>query len=186
MGGLTEKMTSGVKFIFKTLTKIPIIIVITYAIFNAFAFGLTYFKLLGFSYVVMQTAVENNYLPPQELNTLNKYLDSIADTGVIDNAKIVTKDENGSEKDATERRQYGVPVTVGVSAHYKFIWPLTPREQLSNKNEQFIGMSDNTAFSGFADDGTLQSRREEYENNEKNNIKIVYTVPGLKYYPDMN
>ena len=67
-------MSDGVKFIFKTLLKVPIIILVTYAIFNAFAFSLSYFKILGFSYVAMQTAVENNYLPTQELNTLTTYL----------------------------------------------------------------------------------------------------------------
>lgn len=181
-------MSDSVKFIFRTLIKVPCMIMVAFFIFNMFAFGLTYFKLLGFSYVVMQTAVENNYIPPQELATLNNYLTSISNTGVIDNAKIVVKDSNNSSiKDATEKRQYGMAVTVGVSAHYKFIWPLTPKDQLQNTSDEFIGYGpgQSSAFSGYADSGTLESRRQEIENNTNNNINFVYTIPGLKYYPDL-
>lgn len=179
-------MTDNIKFIFKVLIKVPVMIVALYLVFNAFAFGLTYFKLLGLSYVVMQTAVENNYIPPLELETLSSYLDDIADTGVITEAAIVVEDVNdASIKPATERRQYGSPVTVGVSANYKFIMPLTPKEQLVNPGEGFEGMDKSKSFSGYADDATLESRRQAIEDR-KNNINMIYTVPGLKYYPDLN
>lgn len=181
-------MSDSVKFIFKTLTKIPIIIMVFYFVFNIFAFSFTYFRLLGLSYVVMQTAVENNFIPQEELITLQNYLDSISNTGVIDNVGLVLEDpDNPGIDDATVKRQYGMPVTVGVTAHYKFIWPLTPKDQLKNTDEEFIGYgsNQNSAFSGFADDKTLQDRRLEYEKNENNNINITYTIPGLKYYPDL-
>ncbi len=173
-------MSDSVKFIFKTLIKVPCIIMVSFAIFNAFAFGLTYFKLLGFSYVLMQTAVENNYIPAAEKGTLDSYLQSIASTGVVDNASIVLPDNT--------RKQYGVPVKVGVTAHYRFIWPLTPKDQLNNTSEGFIGYGTGakSSFSGFADGGTLEQRRKAIENNTQNNITIEYTVPGLKYYPDKN
>lgn len=182
-------MAENVKFIFKTLIKVPCIIMVSFFVFNAFAFGLTYFKLLGLSYVVMQTAVENNYIPATELDTLNNYLANISNTGVIDNARIVLSDPNNSSiKDATQKRQYGQPVTVGITAHYRFIWPLTPKDQLANTSDQFIGygQKESSNFSGFADDGTLEERRMEIENNQNNNITLIYTVPGLKYYPDLN
>ena len=181
-------MASSVKSIFKTLLKVPWIIFITYLIFNIFAFGLTYFKLLGFSYVVMQTAVENNYIPPEELDSLNRYLENITDTGVIGDASLVLKDENDSNiRPATEKRQYGMPVTVGVQAQYRFIWPLTPKEQLKSKGDSFIGYGSNTGnFSGYAGDAVLEARREEIADNKDNNINITYTVIGLKYYPDLN
>lgn len=181
-------MRDSVKFIFKTLFKIPVLILTTYAIFNIFAFSLTYFKLLGFSYVVMQTAVENNYIPPQEMNTLNAYLASITNTGVVDSAKLIlTNPNNPSATSASVRRQYGAAITVGVEAHYKFIWPLMPKEQLSNTSEGFIGYGPNanSNFSGFASDAELERRRKELENNKDNNIRIMYTVPGLQYYPDL-
>lgn len=183
-------MSDGVKFIFKTLLKVPIIIVVSFFIFNMFAFGLTYFKMLGMSYVVMTVAVENNYLPETELNTLNNYLNGIthgADgslIGIIDNAHIITKGSDGYD-DATIRRQYGQPVTVGVTCHYRFIWPLTPKEQLQNEDDKFNGYN-GSGFSGFASTSELEDRRQAIENNSKNNIKITYTVPGLKYYPDMD
>lgn len=182
-------MADNVKFIFKTLIKVPCIIMVSFFVFNMFAFGLTYFKMLGLSYVIMQTAVENNYIPASELSTLNNYLQSIADTGVIDNARIIlSNSEDSTIQDATQKRQYGQPVTVGVSAHYRFIWPLTPKDQLANTSDQFIGYgsTESSNFSGFADDSTLEARRQEIEENEKNNINLVYTVPGLKYYPDLN
>lgn len=171
-------MNDEIKFIFKSLIKVPVTIMISFAVFNAFAFGLTYFKLLGFSYVVMTTAVENNYIPAQEYNTLNNYLQSIASTGVVDNAKII------SPGSGVGKQQYGAPVTVGVTAHYRFIWPLTPKQQLQSESDQFAG-TDSSVFSSYADDSTLQARRQEIEDNTKNNITITYTVPGLKYYPDL-
>lgn len=178
-------MSDSVKFIFKTLIKIPVAIMAAYLVFNAFAFGLTYFKLLGFSYVVMQTAAENNYIPAEQLITLNSYLDGISNTGVVDNVVLVLVDPVTGH-DASVRTQYGAPVTVGVSAHYKFIWPLTPKDQLQNTSEDFIGYDSSPgAFSGFADEATLEQRRAEIENNTDNNINIIYTVPGLKYYPDL-
>lgn len=171
-------MSDSVKFIFKTLIKVPCMIIVSFMIFNAFAFGLTYFKILGFSYVLMQTAIENNYIPASEKGTLDNYLQSIANTGVVDNAKIVIPDNT--------RQQYGKPITVGVTAHYRFIWPLTPKDQLNDTSSGFEGYGSNTsAFSGYADDATLEQRRQDIENNTQNNITITYTVPGLKYYPDL-
>ena len=181
-------MSDGVKYIFRTIFKVPIIILVVYAIFNVFAFSLTYFRLLGFSYVVMQTAVENNYIPPEEMNTLNKYLQSITDNGVVGDAEIViSNEEDASILPADRRRQYGSPVTVGVKAQYKFIWPLTPKEQLTNTSGGFIGYGSNTgSFSGYASTSTLEARRKALEDNKNNNINITYTVIGLKYYSDLN
>ena len=51
-------MSDEVKFIFKTLLKVPVIIVVSFLILNIFAFFFIYFKVLGLSYVVMQTAVK--------------------------------------------------------------------------------------------------------------------------------
>ena len=158
---------------------------ISYAILNLFAFGLSYFKVLGFSYVLMQTAVENNYIPTSEMEQLNKYLDDISSTYVLDNALIITKDpDNTVTKDATVKRQYGEEVYVGVSVHYRFIWPLTPKDQLSDTSSSFVGMTDNN-FSGFASTSVLEARRKAIEDNVQNNILFEYRVPGLKYYPDI-
>lgn len=180
-------MSDSVKFIFKTLIKIPVIIMVCYLVFNIFAFSFTYFRVLGLSYVVMQTAVENNYIPESELNTLQNYLDSIANTGVVSNGVILLNDPNNPlADDASVRKQYGSEVAVGVSVNYKFIWPLTPRDQLHNTNDEFVGYSGSgSAFSGYADEATLAQRRNDAQHAVDNNITIVYKVPGLKYYPDL-
>ena len=117
-------MADNVKFIFKTLLKVPITIFVIYAVFNVFAFSLSYFKILGFSYVAMQTAVENGYIPEQEMNTLENYLFSL-ETDMLDNASLVVDTGSGTNT----KVQYGTPITVTVSAHYRFIWPLMPHEQ---------------------------------------------------------
>lgn len=183
-------MADGVKFIFKTLIKIPLIIFVTYAIFNGFAFAVIYFKLLGFSYVVLQTAVENNYIPPQELQAFNKYLKEFDDSiEMVDNVQLILTDDNDSTIPvATERRQYGQLITVGVSGRYKFVWPLTPREQLQDTSSKFIGYDKKggSVFSGFGSNSLLEGRRKAYEENKNNNINIKYTVPGLRYYPDLD
>ncbi len=180
-------MSDSVKFIFKTLIKVPIIIFVCYLVFNIFAFSFTYFRTLGLSYVVMQTAVENNYIPSSELNTLQNYMDSIANTGVASNGVILLNDpDNPLPEDASVRKQYGSEVAVGVSVNYKFIWPLMPKDQLDNTNESFVGYNGSgSAFSGYADGATLEQRRKDAENAASNNITIVYRVPGLKYYPDL-
>lgn len=178
-------MSDSVKFIFKTLIKVPIIIFACYLVFNLFAFTFTYFRVLGLSYVVMQTAVENNYIPDAERQTLQDYMDSIANTNVAENGIILLNDvSNPLSDDASVRRQYGSEVAVGVSVNYKFIWPLMPKEQLKDTNESFIGFTD-SAFSGYADDLTLEARRLDAQHAVNNNITIVYRVPGLKYYPDL-
>lgn len=182
-------MADGVKFIFKTLIKIPVIIFVTYAIFNGFAFAVIYFKLLGFSYVVLQTAVENNYIPPQELQAFNKYLKEFDDSiEMVDNVQLVlTNDSDSKIPAATQRRQYGQLITVGVSGRFRVVWPLMPREQLQNTSGKFIGYGkgSESGFSGFASSSVLESRRKAYAENN-NNINITYTVPGLRYYPDLD
>lgn len=82
-------MTDGVKFIFKTLIKVPVYIVAAFGIFNIFAFCFIYFRLLGVSYVVQQTAIENNYLPKKQVNTLMNYIGSIQDIEMVDHVGVI-------------------------------------------------------------------------------------------------
>lgn len=172
-------MQDGVKFIFKTLIKVPIIILVVYAIFNLFAFSFSYFRLLGFSYVAMQTTVENNYIPESEYNTLNNYLQSL-DTAVLDTPRLECNSGSGNHK-----VQYGTPVTVTVSAHYRFIWPLMPAEQTTS-GVAADGFDNSGASGNWLTDSQLDAARDAYESNPQNNIVISYTVPGLKYYPDLS
>lgn len=194
-------MTENVKFIFKTLLRVPIIILVCFAVLNVFAFGLSYFKLLGVAYVSMQTAIENNYIPVQEYDTLKGYLDK-QETQMLENINLTcitgnavsTVDPNtlGTfDERYNIRYQYGAPVTVTVSAHYRFVWPLMPKEQTSNgvAAEGFaVQGSGNTGSNRGSDlsETDLERKRAKYENNAQNNIVISYTVPGLKYYPDLS
>lgn len=170
-------MNDSVKFIFRTLLKVPIIILVSYFIFNIFAFAFTYFRLLGFSYVAMQTVVENNFIPPEEAQTLQNYLDSL-ETSIVSNLQVGC-DTNTSNDAASGgaamdldggenvRVQYGTPVTVTVSARYTWVFPLV--------NTMATGPDDSAHADGL-----------QYNENSNNNIVISYTVPGLKYYPDLS
>ena len=174
-------MSDQVKFIFKTLIKVPIIIAVTYLIFNVFAFTYTYFRLMGFSYVVMQTAVENNYIPYDPGNaysegkTLVDYVQNNFNTGVVTDIRIGCDTDVDADPDCNDithddgnqnrRVQYGTPIKITVSAKYNFIFPLI--NPVKNRNQ-------------------ADAMELEYNENPDNNIVISYTVPGLKYYPDLN
>lgn len=168
-------MNESVKFIFKTLIKVPIMILVCYTVFNVFMFGMSYFKLLGLSYVTMQTAVENNFVPEEERTTLSNYMAGSLETEILQNVDFTS----GTE---FNKQQYGEPVTVGVSAHYKFLWPLMPKEQHKD-NANVDGMNNEGSYKGDKTDAELEDARNKYDSS-KNNIEITYTVPGLKYYAD--
>ena len=203
-------MSDSVKYIFKTLVKVPCIIMVCFMVLNAFMFVYSYFKVLGLSYVVMQVAVENNYIPTTEFNTLEAYANSLEKGSVLDHCAVVpgeltvTESATGwgdgnspwdaawkarSDGSARVRRQYGARVTCGVIAHLNFIWPLDTREVLDNPDEEYIGWNNpGASFSGFADETALQGRRADKGDGtsaNRNNVVIMFTVPGLKYYPDM-
>lgn len=191
-------MSDEVKFIFKTLIKVPCIIMVAFFILNIFSFFFIYFKALGMSYVVMQTAVENNYLPTTELNQLVKSVNgwtnikAVQDAGIIvgntnnDNSIIHNQSEISSKAhvadDARKKKQYGKDVTCGVYCRYQIIWPLDVRAQTKDE-KGVVGLSDEK-FSGFKSEKDLEKARDKRAGTL--DIKIQYTVPGLKYYPDMN
>lgn len=196
-------MTDGVKFIFKTLIKVPVIIAAAYGIFNIFAFCFIYFKMLGLSYVVMQTAVENNYLPEQELTQIYNYVKQMEDdiymienadiiVGVTDEGNYVVTGGNMStdstgDEDARKKIQYGKVVTVGVTCDYKFIWPLDYRAAGDGVAEKVDGLNNQSGNVdlGFSNEALQQAGTSGGPIETNNNISIVYTVPGLKYYPDL-
>lgn len=189
-------MSEEVKFIFKTLLKVPIIIFVSFFIFNIFAFFFIYFKTLGVSYVVMQVAVENNYLPAEELQSLYDYVNSFKDAEMVQDAAIIVgkkadgsyltmtnrNDINATEAiDARKRRQYGNKVLCGVYVNYELIWPLDYSETLNAG--KVSGIAGTGSEQGFKSDAELTQMRED--NKSPLDIRIVYEVPGLKYYPDL-
>lgn len=189
-------MQDGVKFIFKTLLKVPIIILVSFAVFNLFAFCMSYFKILGISYVAMQTAVENNYIPEQEWGTLINYLGTTVETYMLENPRLTCATSAGtsigtptSSSYSVNRVQYGGEVTVEISAHYRFVWPLQPKEQTTagrTPNVNAVAGQHGTQMARDLTANQLERARMKYEENVENNIRISYTVPGLKYYPDMS
>lgn len=184
-------MQDGVKFIFRTLLKVPIIILVSYAVFNVFAFSLSYFKMLGISYVAMQTAVENNYIPEQEWSTIQGYLNNTVSTYMLEQPTLRCKTASGENYRtyiSENRVQYGGEVEVEVAAHYRFVWPLQPKEQTTARRYANVNAvaGVNGTGSRFLTASQLENARMEYEENPTNNIVIKYTVPGLKYYPDMS
>lgn len=222
-------MSDEVKFIFKTLLKVPVIIMVSFVILNIFAFFFIYFKVLGLSYVVMQTAVENNYLPKTELTTLCNYVYEFEDIPMVTNSAIIVakdgdnysyvqspadatvlqtnSDSQNAEgqgrtytrinlgdsilNTATKKVQYGKSVTVGVHCGYKLVWPLGYKETIEGVNVtgatqgegQGVSGLESTTFSGFKSDAELDNGRADKETIM--NFDICYTVPGLKYYPDL-
>lgn len=174
-----------VKKVFTTLAKVPFYIAILYLIANIVLFAVFYFRALGISYVVMQTAVENNYIPANEAsaikNTLNSY-NSVSDGGQSGGMRVpvasqyavyintsdtimtaetlyyngVTINSNGlTSTSVNNRRQYGNQITVGVGYCYTAILPLA--------------------------DGSILDYTSNFVTTP---VMITYKVPGLKYYPD--
>lgn len=201
-------MSDEVKNIFKILIKVPLIILVAYLVLNAFAFAFVYFKLLGASYAVMQVAIENNYLPDREYQTLEKYVEDFDNnTEFLSEAHVITSSDSDATHaepgNNTSRKQYGATVVVGVSANYRMIWPLTytqtikedstvSENQRTNKNIEegsVPGINSGRSLE-FKDDTQLEKDREKAatttDSNGNQMFRFVYTVPGLKYYPDMS
>lgn len=63
-------MADGVKFVFKTLFKVPVIILAAYLIMNVLGIVTTYFKVQGVQYGLENIVVENNYVSQSDLTKL--------------------------------------------------------------------------------------------------------------------
>lgn len=179
-------MQDDVKFIFKSLIKVPVIIFEVYFVFNIFCLMFIFFKTLGYSYVVMQTVVENNYVPKSEVDSLdaqlgdlreikfvggNRYDYSLAHI-VIDDEAVYPNHYDGNGKNT--RTQYGSVKQCGVYVNYKIQWPLRPDQQSSNGQ----------AVNGLQGGGGSYTNFGPVESGVP--ITITYKVPGLQYYPDLN
>lgn len=169
-------MQDDVKFIFKSLIKVPVIIFEVYFVFNIFCLMFIFFKTLGYSYVVMQTVVENNYVPAQEMQSLDNQLQELRNITFVNNATVVVTEPQSTDVDAqyNTRTQYGSVKRCGVQVNYIIQWPLRPDQQTDN---------------GVAVNG-LQGGGGNYTHfgpiNMEVPITITYKVPGLQYYPDLN
>lgn len=166
-------MNDTVKMIFKTLILVPCIIFVAFLVFNIFAFGISYFKILSLSQVALQAAIENNYITNNDRTTLENYMNDYVETDILENVAF-------TPNTTFTKLQYGEEVTVGITANYRFILPLTPLEETTNG----FATTQKGQFSNWLSESTLQQKRED--NISNNNINIEYKVPGLHYYADLN
>ena len=204
-----------------TLIKVPVYIMVAFFIFNLFAFTFIYFKMLGISYIVQQTAIENNYLPKNEVRTIANYMNNeLGKISMVENAGIIygegsndfvlasTCVTNPPKDGAFHKQQYGKNITCGVSCNYIWIWPLDYRATKADKSnvkglDGYNGISGQAANNPYlqqeaaagrtydqraskAGDMTAYMRQnKEAKKYSDNNITIKYTLPGLKYDPDL-
>lgn len=197
-------MSDSVKFIFKCLIKTPIYILISYLLANLFLFSMFYFKFLGVSYAVMQTALENNYIPSNEMTGLTKSVNDIyrypdgSVSQVIPSAEIFINVDGSDTTYNNDRRQYGNQIVVGVKYKYRWIWPLMPEEygQVPADIGSLRGAESGVVTSTGNEDKNIDGKsslseaeldrlRKEKADKGTNEIKILYKVPGLQYYSDL-
>ena len=167
-------MADNVKFIFKTLIKVPIIILVCYLVLNLFAFTITYFKVVGISYVAMQTAVENNFIPQDEMDIITEYMRSLEGPMFTGTSVTCVNENTGSNT----KGQYGSRVTVTVSGNYEWVWPLI---NPNNNDDGNVGGTNVGIGNAMMVEGNMMPDGDNLQN-----IVIQYTVPGLKYYPDLS
>lgn len=177
-----------VKFIFKTLAKVPIYIMIAFSVLNLFAFTLSYFRIVGASYTLQQAVMDNNFLTQADLDSYNKYLDKL-ETSYLTDVHVVINTDAG-EVDTTrttfinERHQYGNVVDIGVASTYRFIMPLDIRQQtVGEKGVQGMEGLAGTKTSTYLTKEEMKAKRER--NVVGGNIDVVNTVVGLQYYSDL-
>lgn len=196
-------MQDDVKFIFKSLIKVPVIIFEVYFVFNIFCLMFIFFKTLGYSYVVMQTVVENNYVPAQEVQSLDNQLRELRKIQfvggdennyalahiVIDGESVNPGNVTGNGKNT--RTQYGTVKQCGVTVMYTIQWPLRPDEQTSDYKNGGIGARAVDGLNAgqsvsYASGQDMENRRNDHWHTVRLPITITYKVPGLQYYPDLN
>lgn len=193
---------SSVASIFKTLIKVPIVIVVSYVILNIFAFALSYFRILGASYSLQQIIMENNYLPEQEANSFAEYLDSLETDFLTDISAVVYTDIDptlsytGREPDGSmvksttyagvignnARVQYGNTASVGVISNFKALFPFR-YDQLFQNGEGVEGWKVNNNIDNMAFKTNEELKKGRLFSTAK--IDIVHPVIGLQYYSDM-
>lgn len=203
-------MTGTVKSIFKTLVKVPVTIIVAYFIINLVLFSYFYFRFAGVSYVIMQTAMENNYIPETEDKIIKQAIRDIVyhkdENGVEYPSSVIRAsgvDSQGNDASAhiiynngNKRMQYGSKLTIGVHYTYQWLFPLMPSEWGQRPMQSGTEINDasfygNNGSSDLRDgasnmsDGELEALRNDNKHKVAIPIDITYTVPALQYYSDL-
>lgn len=99
-------MSDGVKFIFKTLIKVPIIIAIVLFLFNIFNFVMYYTRLYTLTQMVESIVMENNYIPADLRDTVVDYSASMSNRNrsFLRNIDIVDEEYNKDTGAVTSNR----------------------------------------------------------------------------------
>lgn len=194
---------NSVASIFKTLVKVPIVIVVSYLILNIFAFALSYFRILGASYSLQQIIMENNYLPEQEAQSFQKYLKSLETdfltniTPVVHNldepteypgfgrdsdGRVISTGLTNGVWGSNERTQYGNTTICGIVSDFKALFPWRYDQLTQAGGVEGWRVEDNEyTNAGFRTDEELH--RDRLFSTAK--IDIIHPVIGLQYYTDL-
>lgn len=101
-------MSDGVKFVFKTLFKVPCIIIAAYFLLNVFGLVTTYFKVQGVQYGLENIVVENNYISRSDLEHIMPQLWALGyakddktgnwhKTAYVEHIGLIVQNESGVE-----------------------------------------------------------------------------------------
>lgn len=172
-------MSDTVKFVFKTLIKVPVYIMISFLIFNVLVFGYSVLRLYGAYYLAVSTAVENNYIPPSEQTQLETYFSDM-ESDMLSNIRLTSSTYTGD----SSRVQYGSDVTVGVEAEFNMIMPLQPKEY-NGGDVQGLNAT-GTPATVLTEDQIKQKLEEKNNNGNGFTITFETVVPGLRYYADLD
>lgn len=90
-------MSDEVKFIFKTLIKVPCIIVVAYIVLNIFGLFYTWFTLIGLQNVLTTTIANNNYINANTMDEIVAQLGKMQETAFIDHINLVVGTDGAGE-----------------------------------------------------------------------------------------
>lgn len=182
-------MSDGVKFIFKTLIKVPFIICVSFFIFNIFAFTVSYFRIVGASNTLQQAIMDNNYLVKSDKDTFDKYCINLRTPCLTDIQLIVDTDGNDYPDNyhwKNEREQYGNVITCGITAKFRPIIPLIYTETLEDGKVKGYGTMEAAGVSGGIKSGAdIEDDRKIKNEKAVGNITVVTKVVGMQYYSDL-
>lgn len=176
-------MGDTVKSIFMTLIKVPIIIAVVFFCLDVFAFATSYFRLLGVSYTLQNVVMENNFIPDSELASLENYLSTL-ETSMLRDIEIVNR---GAVTGLGSRQQYGREVETGITAKFTWAVPFMPIKNKAKTGSVLDTTGGpNTLYQYTNDPEHGTSGGSPIANGITVPITITFTVPGMKYYPDLS
>lgn len=145
-------MSDGVKFVFKTLFKVPIIILAAYFIMNLLGAATTFFKVQGVQYGLENVITENNYISVKDLEKLMPQIWALgyhkdntgtwSKTAYVEEIGFIVQNESGT----TTLIPIDAPVGSGTNA--------------STAAQHVVNNIDSTA--GFTDNKNSPTTRSQY------------------------